>query len=161
MCHPFPTSLPAHQSLQGPAAPLACPGRTRARRSRGCPPIWASHFAASDFSASELKWTFWIFHCVFAGTAATIVSGAIGAMITSQFRFRKPDVSMALNGVLAGLMAITAGCSNVSVPGSLLIGLLAGVLVALSVEFIDKVLKIDDPIGAVNRRATPRTTVAW
>ncbi len=244
-----------------------------------------SHFAASDFSASELNWAFWLFQCVFAGTAATIVSGAvaertkftaylaysalicafiypvsghwawgslfglgegwleargfvdfagstvvhscggwlalagavvlgprtgkygpdgrskaipghsiplaalgvfilwfgwfgfnpgstttgdasigyiamttnlaaaagaIGAMVTSWARSRKPDVSMGLNGVLAGLVAITAGCANVSVPASLLIGLLAGIIVVLSVEFIDKVLKVDDPVGAVS-----------
>ncbi len=244
-----------------------------------------SYFAASDFSVSELNWTFWIFQCVFAGTAATIVSGAMAgrtkftaylaysalicafiypisghwawaslfglsegwlearsfvdfagstvvhscggwlalagaivlgprrgkygphgtsraipghniplaalgvfilwfgwfgfnpgstttgdasigyiamttnlaaaagavtAMLTAWVRFRKPDTSMALNGVLAGLVAITAGCANVSMPGAILIGLLAGVLVVLSVEFIDKVLRVDDPVGAVS-----------
>jgi Amt family ammonium transporter len=57
---------------------------------------------------------------------------------------------MALNGVLAGLVAITAGCANVSIPGAILIGGIAGVLVVLAVEFIDKVLRIDDPVGAVS-----------
>lgn len=247
--------------------------------------IGLSHFAASDFSASELNWTFWIFQCVFAGTAATIVSGAmagrtkftgylaysavicaviypisghwmwgslfgpgsgwledkgfvdfagstvvhscgawlalagaltlgprigkygpngksnaipahnipiaalgvfilwfgwfgfnpgstttgdssigyiamttnlaaaagaITAMITSWIRFKKPDVGMSLNGVLAGLVAITAGCADVTPAGAAIIGAIAGILVVVSVEFIDKVLKIDDPVGAVS-----------
>jgi len=247
--------------------------------------IGLSHFAASDFGASELNWAFWLFQCVFAGTAATIVSGsmagrtkfpaylcysaficaliypisghwawgslfgigegwleglgfidfagstvvhscggwlalagaimlgprlgkygpkksskaipghniplaalgvfilwfgwfgfnpgstttgdssigyiamttnlaaaagAITAMITSWVRYRKPDVSMSLNGVLAGLVAITAGCANVGMVAAIIIGAIAGVLVVVSVEVIDKVLRIDDPVGAVS-----------
>ena len=57
---------------------------------------------------------------------------------------------MALNGALAGLVAITAPCATVSPFGSLIIGLIAGVLVVFSVLFIDRVLKIDDPVGAVS-----------
>ncbi len=247
--------------------------------------IGLNYFAASDFSANDLNWTFWIFQCVFAGTAATIVSGAmagrtkfsgylvysaficaviypisghwmwgslfgpgsgwleakgfvdfagstvvhscgawlalagaitlgprigkytregkskpipghnipiaalgvfilwfgwfgfnpgstttgdssigyiamttnlaaaagaITAMIISWVRFGKPDVSMSLNGVLAGLVAITAGCNDVTPIGAIIIGGVAGILVVLAVEFIDKVLKIDDPVGAVS-----------
>ncbi len=244
-----------------------------------------THFAASDYSASELNWTFWIFQCVFAGTAATIVSGAMAgrtkftgylaysavicgliypisghwawgslfgigegwlekmkfldfagstvvhscgawlalagaitlgprigkygpdgksraipghniplaalgvfilwfgwfgfnpgstttgdssigyiamttnlaaaagaivAMIVSWIRFGKPDTGMSLNGVLAGLVAITAGCNCVTPIGAIVIGGVAGLLVVLAVEFVDKVLKIDDPVGAVS-----------
>lgn len=75
---------------------------------------------------------------------------ALTAMVTSWLRYGKPDVSMSFNGVLAGLVAITAGCANVSPMGALIIGLCAGILVVLSVEFIDKVLKIDDPVGAIS-----------
>jgi Amt family ammonium transporter len=252
----------------------------------GASGFWGmSHFAASDFSVSELNWAFWIFQCVFAGTAATIVSGAmagrtkfagylcysavicaviypisghwawgslfgvgegwlekmsfidfagstvvhscgawlalagaivlgprtgkygpdgsskaipghniplaalgvfilwfgwfgfnpgstttgdvsigyiamttnlaaaagaVAAMIAAWVRFKAPDVSMSLNGVLAGLVAITAGCANVSPVHAILIGGVAGVLVVLAVEVIDKVLHIDDPVGAVS-----------
>ncbi|EFL52797.1 ammonium transporter [Solidesulfovibrio fructosivorans JJ]] len=77
-------------------------------------------------------------------------AAALTAMMTSWIRYGKPDVSMSLNGVLAGLVAITAGCANVSPMGSIIIGLCAGILVVLSVEFIDKVLKIDDPVGAIS-----------
>jgi Amt family ammonium transporter len=83
-------------------------------------------------------------------TNLAAAAGAVTAMLAAWARFRKPDVSMALNGVLAGLVAITAGCANVSIPAAILIGGIAGVLVVLAVEFIDKVLKIDDPVGAVS-----------
>ncbi len=83
-------------------------------------------------------------------TNLSAAAGAIGAMLVAWIRFKKPDVSMCLNGVLAGLVAITAGCANVGVGGAIIIGVLAGALVVLSVEFIDKVLKVDDPVGAVS-----------
>ncbi|MFC1650168.1 ammonium transporter [Candidatus Latescibacterota bacterium] len=83
-------------------------------------------------------------------TTLSAAAGAIFAMITSWIRFKKPDVSMSLNGVLAGLVAITAGCANVTMGGALLIGSIAGILVVVAVELIDKVLKIDDPVGAVS-----------
>jgi Amt family ammonium transporter len=57
---------------------------------------------------------------------------------------------MTLNGALAGLVAITAGCANVSMPGAIAIGAMAGILVVFAVEFVERVLKIDDPVGAVS-----------
>jgi len=83
-------------------------------------------------------------------TALAGAAGAATAMATSWLMHKKPDASMTLNGVLAGLVAITAGCANVSPVGSLVIGGVAGMLVVFSVEFIDKVLKIDDPVGATS-----------
>jgi Amt family ammonium transporter len=81
-------------------------------------------------------------------TCLAAASGAIGALITSWIWFKKPDCSMTLNGLLAGLVAITAPCAVVSPGASIAIGFLGGALVVLAVEFIDKVLKIDDPVGA-------------
>ena len=80
-----------------------------------------------------------------AAAVATCVT-----MIFTWLRYGKPDVSMTLNGALAGLVAITAGCDCVSPVGSFFIGLVAGFLVVLSVEFFDNVAKIDDPVGAVS-----------
>ncbi|NOX20674.1 MAG: ammonium transporter [Nitrospirae bacterium] len=83
-------------------------------------------------------------------TTLAAASGAIGAMIMSWIMFKKPDASMTLNGVLAGLVGITAGCANVLPLSSVIIGFIAGVIVVLSVVFIDQVLKIDDPVGAIS-----------
>jgi len=83
-------------------------------------------------------------------TNLAAASGAIGAMLTVWIKNGKPDTSMTLNGTLAGLVAITAGCANVSPVSAVIIGALAGVLVVLSVEMIDKVLRVDDPVGAVS-----------
>jgi Amt family ammonium transporter len=83
-------------------------------------------------------------------TNLAAAAGAVAAMITVWIQFGKPDVSMSLNGALAGLVGITAGCANVSPLSAVIIGAVAGVLVVLSVEFIDKVLKVDDPVGAVS-----------
>jgi len=83
-------------------------------------------------------------------TNLAAAAGAITAMFTAWIVEKKPDGSMALNGALAGLVAITAGCASVSPFGSILIGLIAGIVVVFSVIFIDRILKIDDPVGAVS-----------
>ncbi|MBN2581968.1 MAG: ammonium transporter [Planctomycetes bacterium] len=83
-------------------------------------------------------------------TNLAAAAGAVAAMFTIWIRSGKPDTSMTLNGALAGLVAITAGCAAVSPVGAVIIGLAAGVLVVLAVEFIDQKLKIDDPVGAVS-----------
>jgi Amt family ammonium transporter len=81
-------------------------------------------------------------------TCLAASAGAIAALIFSWIWFKKPDASMTLNGLLAGLVGITAPCAVVSPGASIIIGLIAGILVVLSVEFVDKVLKVDDPVGA-------------
>ena len=87
---------------------------------------------------------------IFITTNMAAAAGSTATMIYTWVRYGKPDVSMTLNGVLAGLVAITAGCDVVSPAGALIIGLLAGVLVVVAVEFFDQKLKIDDPVGAVS-----------
>ena len=72
------------------------------------------------------------------------------AMIFTWVRYGKPDVSMTLNGALAGLVAITAGCDQVSPVGAFFIGLFAGILLCVSVDFFDRIAKIDDPVGAIS-----------
>jgi len=83
-------------------------------------------------------------------TTLAASAGAVSALLFSWAWFKKPDASMTMNGVLAGLVAITAPCAVVSPGASIVIGLISGVLVVLSVEFIDKVIKVDDPVGAVS-----------
>jgi Amt family ammonium transporter len=82
-------------------------------------------------------------------TNTAAAAAAIAASVTAWMLLGKPDLTMILNGGLAGLVAITAPCAFVSIPSSLIIGLIAGVLVVLSVLFFDKV-KIDDPVGAIS-----------
>ena len=78
------------------------------------------------------------------------MAGSFGAMLYMWIRYGKPDASMSGNGLLAGLVAITAPSGFVNPVGSVIIGLIAGVLVCLSVEFVDRVLKVDDPVGAIS-----------
>jgi Amt family ammonium transporter len=75
--------------------------------------------------------------------------GAITVMFLSWIKFGKPDVSMTLNGALGGLVAITAGCASVSMWGAIAIGVIAGIVVTFGIGFVEKTLKIDDPVGAV------------
>jgi Amt family ammonium transporter len=82
-------------------------------------------------------------------TNTAAAAAAISASITAWLLLGKPDLSMILNGALAGLVAITAPCAFVSISSSLIIGLMAGVVVVLSVLFFDKV-KVDDPVGAIS-----------
>jgi Amt family ammonium transporter len=78
------------------------------------------------------------------------MTGSFGALLYMWIRYGKPDASMSGNGLLAGLVAITAPSGFVNPVGSAIIGLIAGVLVCLSVEFFDRVARIDDPVGAIS-----------
>ncbi|HEU4366791.1 MAG TPA: ammonium transporter [Methylomirabilota bacterium] len=82
-------------------------------------------------------------------TNTAAAGGAVAASIAAWLLLGKPDLTMILNGALAGLVAITAPCAFVSIPSSLIIGLLAGLLVVVSVLFFDRI-KIDDPVGAIS-----------
>ncbi len=87
---------------------------------------------------------------IFVTTNASAASGAVATLITTWIRYGKPGLSMTLNGVLAGLVAITAGTHAVTPGAAVIIGAIAGVLVVFSVEFFDKIAKIDDPVGAIS-----------
>ena len=86
---------------------------------------------------------------IFTTTNLAAAVSTVTVMIITWIRYKKPDVSMTLNGSLAGLVAITAGCDAVDTNGAFFIGLIAGFVVVFGIEFIDKVLKVDDPVGAV------------
>lgn len=86
---------------------------------------------------------------IFATTTLAPASATVTAMIFTWIKNGAPDVSMSLNGALAGLVAITAGCDNVDAVGAIIIGVCAGIIVCAAVLFIENKLKVDDPVGAV------------
>ncbi len=89
-----------------------------------------------------------------ANTMLASASGAVAAMTVMWLKFGKPDLTMSANGLLAGLVAITAPCAFVNPPSAVLIGAIAGVLVIYSVLFVEQRLKLDDPVGAVSVHGT-------
>lgn len=86
---------------------------------------------------------------IFMTTNLAAAAGAISTMFITWAKNKKPDVGMTLNGALGGLVAITAGTHIVTPASALVIGLIAGIVIVYGIEFIEKVLKIDDPVGAV------------
>ena len=83
-------------------------------------------------------------------TNIAAAAGALGALFTSWLYLGKPSLSQTLNGAIAGLVAITAGCGNMTMSGGFFAGLVGGIIVVFSIEFIEKKLKIDDAIGAAS-----------
>jgi len=105
---------------------------------------WFGFNPGSTLSGGDLRMAVVATNTMLAGTG-----GAISAMCYVWLKFGKPDPSMMVNGLLAGLVAITAPCAFVSAPIAMLIGVIAGVLVVFAVFFIERTLKIDDPVGAI------------
>ena len=128
----------------------AIPGHSLTWASLGVFILWLGWFGfnpGSQLAASgEVNRTA-ISH-VFLTTNLAAVAGGLGTMAVTWIRYRKPSLSLTLNGVLAGLVGITAGCDLVSPLGAVIIGLLCGVVLVYSIEFIDHRLHIDDPVGA-------------
>jgi Amt family ammonium transporter len=91
---------------------------------------------------------------VIINTNLSAAIGAVAAMFFTWIRYGRPDISMTLNGALAGLVGITAGCGAVDAVGALCIGLICGIMVVISIEFLDKKLRIDDPVGAISVHGT-------
>jgi ammonium transporter, Amt family len=106
---------------------------------------WMGFNPGSTLGASDLR-----ISVVAVNTNLAAVAGSAAALLLWYFMFGKPDISMACNGMLAGLVAITAPCAFVSPNSAVIIGILAGVLVCLGVLFNERVLKIDDPCGAIS-----------
>lgn len=86
---------------------------------------------------------------VYYNTSMAACTATLATLIVTWIKYKKPDVSMTLNGSLAGLVCITAGCDMVDPWAAALIGVIAGVAIVFVIEFVDKVLKIDDPVGAI------------
>lgn len=130
----------------------AIPGHNMTAMALGVFILWFCWFgfnggstvAMSSDSDMELA-SLVMFNTNLAAAVATVA-----AMIFTWIRYGKPDVSMTFNAALAGLVAITAGCDCVTPVGAFFIGLVAGIIVVISVEFFDNKAKIDDPVGAVS-----------
>lgn len=128
----------------------AIPGHNLTIAALGVFILWFGWFGfnpGSQLAASTTADQIAISH-VFLTTNLAACAGGFAALVTSWIKYRKPSLSLTLNGILAGLVGVTAGCDCVSAEGAAIIGLICGVLMIYAVEFIDKVLKIDDPVGA-------------
>ena len=128
----------------------AIPGHNLLTASLGVFILWFGWFGfnpGSQLAASGEANRVAISH-VFLTTNLAAAAGGLATMFTSWLKYGKPSFSLTLNGILAGLVAITAGCDLVSPLGATIIGLLAGIILVFSIEFIDTKLHIDDPVGA-------------
>ena len=128
----------------------AIPGHNLTIAALGVFILWFGWFGfnpGSQLAAASTDDAMSISH-VFLTTNLAACAGGFFALVVSWLKFSKPSLSLTLNGILAGLVGITAGCDMVSPLGAVIIGTICGILMIFSVEFIDKVLKIDDPVGA-------------
>jgi ammonium transporter, Amt family len=106
---------------------------------------WFGFNAGSTLAGSDLQ-----IGIIATNTMLASAGGACAAMVYMWVRYGKPDPSMLANGMLAGLVAITAPCAFVTAPAAVLIGAIAGVLVVVSVYFFERTARIDDPVGAIS-----------
>jgi len=106
---------------------------------------WMGFNPGSTLGSTDLR-----ISVIAVNTNLAAVAASATAMILWYFVFGKPDISMACNGMLAGLVAITAPCAFVGSNSAVIIGILAGILVCLGVLFNERMLKVDDPCGAIS-----------
>ncbi len=125
----------------------AIPGHSMSLATLGCLILWLGWFGFNPGSTMTADARL-IMHIALTTNLAA-AAGGVAATITAWLVLGKPDLSMIINGILAGLVGITAPCAYVTLPFAVLIGLVAGVIVVFSVGFFDK-LKFDDPVGAIS-----------
>tara|TARA_R100000027_G_scaffold61554_5_gene53010 strand:+ start:18008 stop:19333 length:1326 start_codon:yes stop_codon:yes gene_type:complete len=126
--------------------PLPIPGHNMPLAALGCFILifgWFGFNAGSTLGADNSMAYIAMVTLIAAST------GCIGAAVSTWLKFGKPDLSMTLNGCIAGLVSITASCASVTIIGAMFVGLIGGVLAVFSVIFIERVLRVDDPVGAV------------
>jgi Amt family ammonium transporter len=129
----------------------AIPGHSLTVATMGVFLLWLGWFGfnpGSQLAASSVADATAI-SSVFLTTNLAAAAGGLSALILGWIKYGKPTLSLTLNGVLGGLVGITAGCDAVSPFGSVIIGVLSGVVMVYAVSFIDRVLKVDDPVGAI------------
>lgn len=124
----------------------AIPGHNMSIATLGCLILWIGWFGFNP--GSELAASANVPY-IAVTTNLAAAAGGVTATITSWLKDGKPDLSMIINGILAGLVGITAGCDGVSIFSAVIIGAIAGVIVVFSVAFFDSI-KIDDPVGATS-----------
>ena len=130
-------------------SPNSMPGSNLAMSTLGVFILWVGWYGFNPGSQLLISGSVNV-HAVMliaANTTLSAAAGAVFAMVTGWLLFKKPDLTMALNGALAGLVGITANCDSVTNNEAMLIGLVAGVLVVLGMMVLDKA-KVDDPVGA-------------
>ena len=125
--------------------PRAIPGHSLTLGALGVFILWFGWYGFNGAAATDITQLAQIF----ATTTVAPAAATCATMIYTWIKNGKPDVSMSLNGSLAGLVAITAGCHTVDILGSLIIGIIAGIIVVIAVEVVDSKLKVDDPVGAI------------
>lgn len=130
---------------------LAIPGHNLTFAALGVFILWFCWFGFNGGSTTSMTGdeTMILASNVLVNTNLAAACGTLAALAISWVKYKKPDVSLTLNGTLAGLVGVTAGCDLVSAGGAALIGLASGTLMLFAVEFIDQKLHVDDPVGAV------------
>ena len=125
---------------------IPLPGHNLSLATLGCFILWIGWFGFNPGSTMTVDERIAYIAVI---TNLSAAAGAVTATITSWIFSGKPDLSLSINGILSGLVAITAGCALVSYSSAILIGALAGILVVISVYFFDTI-RIDDPVGAIS-----------
>ncbi len=130
----------------------AIPGHNLTIAALGVFILWFGWFGFNPGSqvAAKTAGDSFMISMTFMTTNLAGAAGAVTALIVAWIKYGKPSLSLSLNGVLAGLVGITAGCNVVSPAGAVAIGAICGLAMVFAVEFIDNVLKVDDPVGAVS-----------
>ena len=126
---------------------VAMPGHNMSIATLGCLILWLGWFGFNPGSTMAVDPNAIAHIAITTNTAAAF--GGVAATLTAWLYLGKPDLSMVINGILAGLVGITAGCAWINVPNAAIIGIVAGILVVFAVTFFDN-LKIDDPVGATS-----------
>lgn len=125
--------------------PHAIPGHNLPIGALGCFILWFAWYGFNGAAAKDVA----EMARILGTTTLAPAFATLAVLVFTWAKYGKPDVSMCLNGSLAGLVGITAGCANVDATGAIIIGIVDGLLVCFGVWFIESVLKIDDPVGAV------------
>jgi len=139
---------PRMGKFRADGTPNAIPGHHIPMALAGCLVLafgWFGFNAGSTLAGGDMR-----ISVVAVNTMLASAGGAMSAMMYMWLRYGKPDISMAANGMLAGLVAITAPCGFVNPMVSVLIGVIAGILLCVSVLFVENKLKLDDPVGAIS-----------